>query len=58
MKPMPLEQYVRESLDALERNKPTAINDATTVDDIEAMTLAEIRRLLIPAYQAVPSNVL
>ena len=35
-----------------------SINDATTVDDIEAMPLAEIRRLLIPAYQAVPSNVL
>ena len=35
-----------------------SINDATTIDDIDAMSLAEIRRLLIPVYQAVSSNVL
>ena len=35
-----------------------SIDNATTVDGIEDMSLTEIRRLLIPAYQAVPSNVL
>jgi len=35
-----------------------SINDSTTIDDLDAMQLSEIKQLLIPPYQAVPSTVL
>ncbi|MGF1452294.1 MAG: tRNA pseudouridine(55) synthase TruB [Opitutales bacterium] len=34
------------------------LDDAASLESIEEMTLAEIRRRLIPVYQAVPSHVL
>ena len=34
------------------------LDDAASLEEIEAMTLAEIRRRLIPVYQAVPSHAL
>ncbi len=34
------------------------IEDSVGLDDLESMELGEVHRILIPAYQAVPSNVL
>jgi tRNA pseudouridine55 synthase len=34
------------------------VADATALDQFDTLTLADVRRRLIPVYQAVPSHVL